>query len=100
IRYGMKDIERTNYEKYFDEYFDMIYCINLQNKDDNYNSMIIKLTLAGIKKCTFFRFKASHEIDNLVEVFNFVKSNKLMTDTEKHENTKIIKTSGEIGCVE
>lgn len=99
-RYGMKNFEMTNYEKFFNEYFDMVYCINLQDKNNNYNAMVTKLAIAGIKKVTFMRFKYIYECPGFTELCDLVKTSGLLTDYEKAENKKILRNIGELGCSE
>jgi glycosyltransferase involved in cell wall biosynthesis len=99
-RYGMKNFDMTNYEKYFNEYFDMVYCINLQDKTNNYNSMVTKLAIAGIKKVTFMRFKYIYECSGFTELCDLIKGSGLLTDYEKAENKKILRNIGELGCLE
>jgi len=96
----MKNIEMTIYEKFFNEYFDMVYCINLQDKDDNYNVMVTKLAVAGIKKVTYMRFKYIDEYQGFTELCDLVKTSGLLTDYEKAENKKILRNIGELGCSE
>lgn len=99
-RYGMKNFQRTKYEKYFDEYFDMVYVINLQNNDENLNKMKIKLNVAGIEKVTFFRFKPLVENEKLSELYTHIKDSGLMSPYEKLEAEKRIILAGEVGCLE
>lgn len=100
IKYGMKNIIMTSYEKYFDDYFDMVYCVNLQSRPDKFDEMKIKLHLAGIKKVKFMRFKMAKDYPQLYNVYQAVTNNGLVTMNEKRENKKIIQSIGELGCSE
>lgn len=99
-RYGMKGFSRTKYEQYFDNYFDMVYCINLQNNTDNFNKMKIKLNIAGIEKVTFFRFKLIREYPGFSDLFQCIKDSGINTPYEKSETEKRIGLVGELGCLE
>jgi glycosyltransferase involved in cell wall biosynthesis len=100
IKYGMKNIPMTSYEKYFNEYFDMVYCINLQSRDDKLEEMKIKMHLAGIKKVKFMRFVLARDYQPLIDVHHSVMANGPRTTYEKKENKKVIQSIGELGCSE
>ena len=99
-KYGMKNFSRTKYEKYFDNFFDMVYVINLQTNDNNFNKMKIKLNIAGIEKVTFLRFKPIAENANFNELFSHITNSGIRTPFEKAETEKRIIFVGELGCLE
>lgn len=100
IKYGMRNITMTSYEKYFNDYFDMVYCINLQINNEKFNEMKIKMHLCGIKKVKIMRFVFAKDCKELVNIYQNVIDNDLRTTNEKRENKKIIKNIGELGCSE
>jgi glycosyltransferase involved in cell wall biosynthesis len=99
-RYGMKDIPETVYEKYFHDWFDQIYVINLQKNESSLNKMKLKLNRITAKKVKICRFKLAKDLDYLQDLFNTVKKQPITTSLEKRENKKIIASIGEIGCSE
>lgn len=99
-KYGMGSIYETIYEQYFNNFFDKIYVINLQDNTINYNNMAFKLSLITNKNVKFIRFKAASKITTLSDVYDDVICSDLHTSFEKKENRKSIKSIGEIGCLE
>ena len=88
------------YQRYFDDYFDQIYVINLQTRDSNLNNMILRLKLIGASKVTIVRTPHAKNIPELVDLYNFINSNPMTTSLEISERSKLIKTVGELGCIE
>lgn len=99
-RYGMKGIDETSYENYFDNFFDQIYVINLQKNQTNYHHMAVKLQAIGAKKVTFLRFEMAGKITHLVEAFSAINGSPIQTTFEKREGKKMMQKIGEMGCLE
>ena len=91
---------QSTYQTYFNNYFDQIYVINLQSQTQNLQNMILRLKLIGAQNVTIIRPPHAKDIPKLRDLYDYILSQPLTTTLELREESKLIKTIGELGCVE
>lgn len=91
---------QSTYQTYFNSFFDHIYVINLQTQNKNLSNMILRLKMIGANNVTFIRPSHAKNIPKLRKLLDYITSEPLTTTLELLEKTKLIKTIGELGCIE
>lgn len=94
------DPSRSSYQTYFNNYFDQIYVINMQSQNQNLHNMTLRLKLIGAQKVTIIRPPHAKDISKLRDLYDYISSDALQTSLELREGSKLIKTIGELGCIE